>query len=99
MSAWWYKISFGDNVNISMFSRIACINEISIGNNILTEPHIFISNYNYVYDDITKSISAQGNMLKTNKVIIDDDYWIGTNVVMCGNVHITTFSNWSRGIC
>ena len=71
-----------------MFSRLACINEISLGNNVLTGPHVFICDYNHAYEDINRPISLQGNIGNDNKVIIDDDCWIGTNVVICGNVHI-----------
>ena len=81
-------IKLGQGVNIGMFSRLACINEISLGNNVLTGPHIFICDYNHAYEDINKPISLQGNIGNDNKVIIDDDCWIGTNVVICGNVHI-----------
>lgn len=82
------SIIFGRNVNIGMFSRIACINEIQIGDNVLTGPNVFISDYNHEYKDVDKPISAQGNTPKTSRVIIDEDCWIGTNVVICGNVHI-----------
>lgn len=82
------SIKLGQNVNIGMFSRLACINEISLGNNVLTGPNVFISDYNHAYEDVEKPISEQGNIGNNNKVIIDDDCWIGTNVVICGNVHI-----------
>lgn len=81
-------IKLGQGVSIGMFSRLACINEISLGNNVLTGPNIFICDYNHVYEDINRPISLQGNIGNDNKVIIDDDCWIGTNVVICGNVHI-----------
>ncbi|WP_296072604.1 acyltransferase [uncultured Holdemanella sp.] len=60
----------------------------SIGNTVLTGPNVFISDHNHAYEDVEKPISAQGNIENNNKVIIDDDCWIGTNVVICGNVHI-----------
>ena len=62
-----------------MFSRLAFIKEISLGNNVLTGPHVFICDYNHAYEDINRPISLQGNIEKDNKVIIDDDCWIGTN--------------------
>ena len=82
------SIKWGQGVNIGMFSRLACINEISLGNTVLTGPNVFISDHNHAYEDVEKPISAQGNIGNNNKVIIDDDCWIGTNVVICGNVHI-----------
>ncbi|RGH50073.1 acyltransferase [Ruminococcus sp. AM41-10BH] len=82
------SIKWGQGVNIGMFSRLACINEISLGNTVLTGPNVFIRDHNHAYEDVEKPISAQGNIGNNNKVIIDDDCWIGTNVVICGNVHI-----------
>ncbi len=82
------SITLGKNVNIGMFSRIACINEVRIGENTLTGPHVFISDYNHAYEDVNVPIAAQGNTTKNSRVIIDEDCWIGTNVVICGNVHI-----------
>ena len=71
-----------------MFSRLTCINEIFIGRNVIIGPNVFISDYNHAYQDVTKPISQQGCLNFNSKVIIDDDCWIGTNVVICGNVHI-----------
>lgn len=82
------SINLAEGVNIGMFSRLACINEISVGKNVITGSNVFVSDYNHAYEDIEKPISAQGNIVKNNKVIIEDDCWIGTNVVICGNVHI-----------
>ncbi len=81
-------IYFGKNVTIGMFSRVACINEISLGNDIITGPNVFISDYNHKYEEIDKPISKQGNTGYGNKVHIGDGSWIGTNVVICGNVNI-----------
>ena len=82
------KIVLEENVSIGMFSRIACINRIIIAKNVLTGPNIFISDYNHAYQDIEKPIAQQGNTPATAEVVIGEDSWIGTNVVICGNVHI-----------
>ena len=82
------KIVLEENVSIGMFSRIACINKIIIGKNVLAGPNIFISDYNHAYQDIEKPIAQQGNTPATAEVVIGEDSWIGTNVVICGNVHI-----------
>ena len=65
------SIKWGQGVNIGMFSRLACINEISLGNTVLTGPNVFISDHNHAYEDVEKPISAQGNIGNNNKVIID----------------------------
>ena len=71
-----------------MFSRIACIKEVSIGKNTITGPNLFISDYNHAYLDVSKPICFQGTTPPNKSVIIDDDCWIGANVVIIGNVHI-----------
>ena len=77
-----------ESVSIGMFSRIACINRIVIEKNVLTGPNVFISDYNHAYQDVNRPISRQGNSPATAEVVIGADSWIGTNVVICGNVHI-----------
>lgn len=82
------KIIFKGNVDIGMFSRITCLNKIQLGSNLMTGPNVFISDYNHLYEDINTPISSQGIDAGDNTITIDDDCWIGTNVVICGNVHI-----------
>ncbi len=76
------------NVTIGMFSRVACINEIKFGSDIITGPNVFISDYNHKYTNVDLPISKQGNTGFGNKVYIGDETWIGTNVIICGNVKI-----------
>ena len=46
------SIKWGQGVNIGMFSRLACINEISLGNTVLTGPNVFISDHNHAYTEL-----------------------------------------------
>lgn len=48
------SIKWGQGVNIGMFSRLACINEISLGNTVITGPNVFISDHNHAYEDVEK---------------------------------------------
>lgn len=82
------NIILKDKVNIGMFSRIACIGHITIGENVLTGPNVFISDYNHEYSNVDIPISEQGNTTSNTRVIIGDDCWIGTNSVICGNLTI-----------
>lgn len=82
------SIVMGENVTIGMFSRVACINRVSIGKNTLTGPNVFISDYNHEYRDVSKPICNQGNTDSVSGVEIGDDSWIGTNAVICGDVKI-----------
>ena len=80
------KIIFGNNVSLGWFSRVTAVNEVVIGDNVITGPNVFIGDYNHRYEDIAKPISKQGITSPATKVVIGEDSWIGTNVVICGNV-------------
>lgn len=86
-------IEIGENTEISMYSRIASMGLVKIGNNVLMGPHIFIADYNHEYHNPMKPVMYQGNrFLHRNdgepNLLIDDDTWLGTNVVIVGNVRI-----------
>lgn len=86
------KILFQEGAELGMFSRVAAINKVTIGKNVITGPNVFIADYNHEYCDISKPIKLQGNQYKhgeiANEVSIGEDSWIGTNVVIVGNVKI-----------
>ena len=86
-------IEIGDFSEISMYSRIASVGFVKIGNHVLTGPHIFIADYNHEYRDPLKPVMHQGNRFVPKvdgspNILIGDGTWIGTNVVIVGNVHI-----------
>ena len=86
-------IEIGENTEISMYSRVASMGYVKIGNHVLTGPHVFIADYNHEYRNPMKSVMYQGNRFTPRNdgepnLLIDDGTWIGTNVVIVGNVHI-----------
>lgn len=86
-------IEIGEATEISMYSRVASMGYVKIGKHVLTGPHVFIADYNHEYHDPTKPVMYQGNSFvpKENgepNLIIDDGTWIGTNVVIVGNVRV-----------
>lgn len=87
------KIEIGEKSEISMFSRIASMGYVKIWNNVLTGPHVFIADFNHEYKNPNKPIMYQGNhFIPSNDgmptLIIGDGTWLGTNVVIVGNVKI-----------
>lgn len=87
------RIEIGKNSRISMYSRIGSMGLVKIGQNVNTGPHIFIADFNHEYRDPTKAPMHQGNAFVPNEdgsptLIIDEDTWIGTNVVIVGKIHI-----------
>lgn len=86
-------IEIGEYSEISMYSRVASAGHVKIGKNVLTGPHVFIADYNHEYRNPHKPIMYQGNSFipKSNgepNLVIDDGTWIGTNVVIVGNIRI-----------
>ena len=67
------KIIFGNNVSLGWFSRVTAVNEVVIGDNVITGPYVFIGDYNHRYEDITKPISKQGITSPAAKVVIGED--------------------------
>lgn len=81
-----------EETEIGMFSRIACMGKIYIGKEVITGPNVFIADYNHNYQNINISIMKQGNCFNEvntgYNIFIGDGSWIGTNVVIIGNVQI-----------
>lgn len=82
-------LKIGDNVEIGNHSTIAAHHEVVIENDVLTGPHVFIADYNHDYRDVYTPVWSQGEFApKDSKVVIGEGTWLGTNVVIVGNVRI-----------
>jgi acetyltransferase-like isoleucine patch superfamily enzyme len=87
------KIILGENSQLSQFSRIGAHGNVCIGNNVLTGPHVFVADYNHEYKNPEIPVMFQGDtevrvFEDGTSLHIGDDSWIGTNVVVVGNVRI-----------
>lgn len=83
------EIEFGEGTEIGECSTISAYNRILLGKYVLTGPHVFISDHNHEYSNPNIPICKQGiRWESSDEVIIEDGTWIGTNVVIVGNVHI-----------
>lgn len=82
-------VSFGDGTEIGEHSTISSNNRIVFGNDVLTGPHVFIADHNHAYENPYVPVSKQGvRCNSTDEVVIGDGSWLGTNVVVVGNIHI-----------
>lgn len=81
------QLQIGSQVIVGMFSRIACNNSVRIDDNTIMGPNVFISDFNHEYIDPDVPIRGQGETLG-GRVHICSDSWLGTGVVVCGNVKI-----------
>ena len=87
-------VYLGSHSEIGMYSRVASVGEVHIGDDVITGPHVFISDYNHEYADPELPIRLQGNrIVKTSDftrggVSIGDGSWIGTNSVIAGSIKV-----------
>ena len=85
--AWFgYNIEIGDNSGIGINSELNTPGGIFIGNNVMMGPDVMIITQNHKHDDITKPMLEQG--FERAPVIIEDDVWIGTRVIILPGVKI-----------
>ena len=87
------NIEIGEKTEVSMYSRVASMGLVKIGSHVLMGPHVFIADYNHEYHDPTIPVMYQGNSFTPKadgspNLVIGDGTWIGTNVVIVGNIHI-----------
>lgn len=59
---------------------------IKIGNNVMIAPNVVIQASEHKYDKLNTPIRLQGH--RAGKIIIEDDVWIGANVVITSDVRI-----------
>lgn len=83
------QISIGDQVSLSKDVHITCIDRITIGNRVLFGSKIYLSDHNHgVYSGKSQSppdmAPAERILAPGGPVTIEDDVWIGDNVVIVG---------------
>lgn len=82
-------IEIHEGTEIGNHSTISSYNKIIIGKNVLTGPHVFISDHNHEYADPDIPVCMQGVRCKdSDKIVIGEGTWIGTNAVIVGNIRI-----------
>ena len=82
-------VKFGEGTEIGNHSTLSAHNAITFGKDVLTGPHIFVSDHNHEYANPNIAVSKQGiRCEKDSEVTIGEGTWIGTNAVIVGNVKI-----------
>tara|TARA_Y100000588_G_scaffold391972_1_gene502298 strand:+ start:1367 stop:2062 length:696 start_codon:yes stop_codon:yes gene_type:complete len=79
-------LKVGDNSNIGPYSYIGCSGYIEIGNNVMMGPRVSIYAENHVFDSISETMKSQG--ITRSGVIINDDCWLASNVVILAGVEV-----------
>lgn len=62
------------------------IGPVTVGNNVIFAQNIVASGLNHMYEDITRPIHEQG--VTTAPITVEDDCWIGANVVLVAGVTV-----------
>lgn len=80
-------LSIGDGVCLNYHVLIdPCDGFISIGNNVLIGPNCVLRAADHNFSDLTRPIRSQGHI--GGRITIEDDCWLGANVVVLRNVTI-----------
>lgn len=84
------ELSIGHNVIINKNFHLGCINKIVIGNNVLFASNIYITDHHHGYSDERDATipPAKRKLISKGGVFIEDDVWVGENVVIMPNVTI-----------
>lgn len=76
----------GDNSSIGPYGFVGCSGKIIIGNNVMFGPKCSLFAENHNFSDTEHSIKSQG--VNQKGITIEDDCWIGSNVVILDGVTI-----------
>ncbi|MBC8312926.1 MAG: acyltransferase [Candidatus Cloacimonetes bacterium] len=80
------NLSIGHNVAINDNFWVNAIGKVEIGNNVLIGPSVIIHSANHNYARVDIPIREQGHTIE--KVIIEDDVWIGARAIILPGVTI-----------
>ena len=78
----------GDRSGIGAFSYIGAAGGVEIGCDVIMGQRISFHSENHVFDDLSRSIREQGVTRKG--IQIEDDCWVGANVIFLDGAHVGT---------
>jgi acetyltransferase-like isoleucine patch superfamily enzyme len=79
-------LRMGASSSIGPMGYVGCSGLISIGANVMIGPRVSMHAENHRYRDTERPIKEQGVELES--IVIEDDCWIGSDVVLLGGVTI-----------
>lgn len=88
------KFELGENSGFNSYCVITCRDKIQIGDNVLFGPFVTIHDHDHIFNT-NRNINDEG--YKTAPIIIEDNVWIGGNVVILKGVTIGTGSVIAAG--
>lgn len=78
-------VEIGDNSGLGRYCHVP--SNIKIGKDVMMAPKVFILDINHAFDDVSIPMRLQGTKL-AKRTIIEDDVWIGRQVLMTPGRHI-----------
>lgn len=79
-------LTIGEYSSIGPYSYVGCSGRITIGKNVMFGPKCSLFAENHVFSDKETTIKSQGVIQKG--ITIEDDCWIGSNVIILDGVTI-----------
>lgn len=76
----------GDNSSIGPHGYVGCSGRIIIGKNVMFGPKCSLFAENHIFEDGNSTIKSQG--VKQKGIVVEDDCWIGSNVIILDGVTI-----------
>lgn len=81
------NLIIGNNSGLGINCNVP--SNIKIGENVMMGPNCFVIKYNHSFDRTDIPMNKQGFQTSENvQTVIDDDVWIGMNVLMTSGKHI-----------
>ncbi|QOD11854.1 acyltransferase [Psychrobacter sp. 28M-43] len=80
------KLIIGDNTTLNEYTIIACTQSVKIGANCMFAPYCYILDVDHEFADTSIAIKDQG--YRQEPVVIGNDVWLGTGVVVTKGVTI-----------
>ncbi len=84
------KISIGNNSGLGINCRVH--DNTIIGENVMMGPNCYMIANAHLFEKTDMPMRLQGRKETTDQVIIEDDVWIGRDVMIIGSKHIKTGS-------
>ncbi|WP_439753824.1 acyltransferase [Lacticaseibacillus paracasei] len=81
-----YGLTIGNYSSIGAFGFIGCSGKIEIGNNVMIGPKVSFFAENHNFSDVSSTIRSQE--VNNKGIIIEDDCWIGSGVIILDGVTI-----------
>lgn len=79
-------LTIGDHSSIGPYGYVGCSGRITIGKNVMFGPKCSLFAENHIFSDTESSIKSQG--VQQKGITIEDDCWIGSNVIILDGVTI-----------